>query len=186
MAAEAKGASGLAARYAVALFGLADERKELDAVAEDLRALRGMLRESADLRRLIRSPVLSREEKGKAIAAIAQPARLSALTRNFLGLLAQNRRLFALPEMIESYLSELAARRGEVTAQVRAAEALSRAQREAVDEHLRKAVGGKVVVDIQVDPSLLGGLIVKLGSRMIDASLKTQLYRLQLAMKGVH
>jgi len=185
VAAESKGASGLAARYAAALFDLADERKELDAAAEDLRALRGMLRESADLRRLIRSPVLSREEQGKAVAAVAQTARLSALTRNFLGLLAHNRRLFALPEMIEGYLSQLAGRRGEVTAQVLTAAALSPAQRQAVDEHLRKAVGAKVAVDVQVDPSLLGGLIVKLGSRMIDASLKSKLYRLQLAMKRV-
>jgi F-type H+-transporting ATPase subunit delta len=172
-------------RYGAALFDLADERKALDAVAGDLRALRAMLRDSGDLRRLVRSPVLSRAEQGKAIAAIAAPAGLSPLTRNFLGLLAQNRRLFALPEMIESYLSRLAERRGEVTAQVLTAQALSPEQRAAIDEQLRKAVGRKVAVDVAVDPSLLGGLVVKLGSRMVDASLKSKLYRLQLAMKGV-
>jgi F-type H+-transporting ATPase subunit delta len=185
VASETKGVSGLADRYAAALFDLADERKELDAVAGDLQGLRTLLRDSGDLRRLIRSPVLSRDEQGKAIAAIAQQARIAPLTRNFLGLLAQNRRLFALPDMIESFLARLAERRGEVTAQVTAAQDLTPAQREAVNEQLRKAVGRKVAVDIRVDPSLLGGLIVKVGSRMVDASLKSKLHRLQLAMKGV-
>ncbi len=185
MAAEAKGVSGLADRYAAALFDLADERKALDAVAGDLQGLRAMLRDSGDLRRLIRSPVLTREEQGKAIAALAEKAGIATLTRNFLGLLAQNRRLFALPEMIESYLHRLAEKRGEVTAHVVSAQDLSPAQREAVNEQLRKAVGRKVAVDIEVDPSLLGGLVVKVGSRMVDASLKSKLHRLQLAMKGV-
>ncbi len=185
MASEARGVSGLAERYGVALFDLADERKELDAIARDLQSLRALLRESADLRRLIRSPVLSREAQGKAIAAIAQQAGLSLLTRNFLGLLAQNRRLLVLPSMIDSFLNRLAERRGEVTAQVLAAQDLSPAQRAAVDEQLRRAVGRKVAIDVQVDQSLLGGLIVKVGSRMIDASLKSKLHRLQLAMKGV-
>jgi len=180
-----KGVSGLADRYGAALFDLADERKELDKVADDLRLLRSFLGESNDLRRLIRSPVLSREEQGRAIAAIARQAQLSPLTGNFLGLLARNRRLFALPDMIESYLGRLAARRGEVTAHVLAAQDLTPAQREAVDEQLRKMVGRKVAIDVRVDPSLLGGLVVKVGSRMIDASLKSKLHRLQLAMKGV-
>lgn len=185
MASEAKGVTGLAERYGAALFDLADERKELDAVAGDLQALRAMLRDSAEFRRLIRSPVLSREEQGKAIAAIAAQAKLSSLTQNFLGLLARNRRLFVLPEIIGSFLQQLAERRGEVTAAVIAAQDLSPAQRAAVDEQLRKAVGRKVAVDLQIDASLLGGLIIKVGSRMIDASLKSKLHRLQLAMKGV-
>lgn len=185
MASEATGVSGLADRYAAALFDLADEQKALDAVAADLQTLRAMLRESADLRRLIRSPVLSRADQGKAVLAIAEQAAVSQLTRNFLGLLAQNRRLFALLEMIGSFLARLAARRGEVTAQVVAAQPLSEQQREAVNEQLRRAVGRKVAVDIQVDPSLLGGLVIKVGSRMVDASLRSKLHRLQLAMKGV-
>jgi F-type H+-transporting ATPase subunit delta len=185
VAAEAKGGSGLAGRYAVALFDLADERKALDAVADDLKALRAMLRDSPDLRRLIRSPVLSREAQGKGIAALAEKAQVSPLTRNFLGLLARNRRLFALPEMIESYLQRLADKRGEVTAHVLSAQELTPAQREAVNEQLRRAVGRKVAVDIEIDPNLLGGLVVKVGSRMVDASLKSKLHRLQLAMKGV-
>jgi F-type H+-transporting ATPase subunit delta len=185
VAAEAKGVSGLADRYAAALFELADERKVLDAVADDLRALRAMLRDSADLRRLIRSPVLSREEQAKGIAAVAETAQVSPITRNFLGLLAQNRRLFALPEMIDGYLHRLAEARGEVTAHVITAQDLSPAQREAVNEQLRKAVGRKVAVDVEIDPGLLGGLVVRVGSRMVDASLKSKLNRLQLAMKGV-
>ena len=185
MASEASGTTGLGARYATALYELADEQKALDAVADDLRALRGLIDESADLKRLIRSPVLTRVEQGKAVAALAERAGFQSLVRNILGLLAKNRRLFVLPEVINAYLSELAARRGEVTAQVTSAQALSEAQRAALDERLRRAVGGKVAIELRVDPSLLGGLIVKLGSRMVDASLSSKLHRLQLAMKGV-
>lgn len=185
MASEATGVGGLAERYATALFELADERKLLDAVAEDLRGLRGLIRESADLRRLIRSPVLARDAQGKAVEALAERAGLGPLVRNFLGLLARNRRLFALPEMIERFLRMLAQRRGEVTAEVVSAQDLTPAQREHLSEQLRKSVGQKVTVDIRVDPALLGGLVVKLGSRMVDASLKSKLHRLELAMKGV-
>jgi len=185
VASEATGVSGLAERYAKALFELADDRKALDDVANDLRALRGLVGESADFRRLIRSPVLSRIEQAKAVAALAERAGFSVLTRNFLGVAARNRRLFVLPSVIAAYLQVLAARRGEVTAQVTAARPLTSAQTEAVNEQLRKAVGGKVAVDLRIDPSLIGGLIVKVGSRMVDASLKSKLARLQLAMKGV-
>ncbi len=185
MASDTSGNKGLGQRYATALYELADEQKTLDDVAADLRALRGLVDESADLRRLIRSPVLTRADQGKAIAALAERAGLPALVRNFLGLLARNRRLFVLPEVIEAFLAELAARRGEVTAEVIAAQALTEAQRQTLDEQLRRAVGGKVTIEFRVDPSLLGGLIVKLGSRMVDASLSSKLQRLQLAMKGV-
>lgn len=185
MASEAKSVAGLAERYAAALFELAGERKAVDAVASDLTGLRQLIDESADLRRLIRSPVLQRGEQARAIGAIAERAGLNPLTRNFVGLLARNRRLFALPEMIQGFLQILAERRGEVTAHVIAAQELSETQRKAVDERLRKAVGRKVVVDFRVDPSLLGGLVVKVGSRMVDASLKSKLARLALAMKGV-
>lgn len=185
MASETAGATGLGERYATALYELADEQKALDGVAGDLRTLRGLIDESADLRRMIRSPVLSRAEQGKAIAALAEAAGLQLLVRNILGLLAKNRRLFVLPEVIEAFLAELASRRGEVTAQVVSAQPLSDAQRQSLDERLRRAVGGKVAIETRVDPSLLGGLIVKLGSRMVDASLSSKLQRLQLAMKGV-
>ena len=185
MASETSGVSGLGERYATALYELADEQKSLDEVAADLRMLRGMIDESADLRRLIRSPVLTRAEQGKAVAALAARAGFQRLVTNILGLLARNRRLFVLPEVIEAYLAELASRRGEVTAQVIAAQQLSEAQRQMLDDKLRRAVGGKVAIELRVDPSLLGGLIVKLGSRMVDASLSSKLQRLQLAMKGV-
>ncbi|HEV8015348.1 MAG TPA: F0F1 ATP synthase subunit delta [Stellaceae bacterium] len=185
VASKTAGATGLGERYATALYELADEQKTLDSVAADLRALRELIDESADLRRLIRSPVLSRAEQGKAIAALAERAGLQPLVRNILGLMAKNRRLFVVPDVIKSFLAELAKRRGEVTAEVVSAQPLSDAQRQSLDERLRRAVGGKVAIETRVDPSLLGGLIVRLGSRMVDASLSSKLQRLQLAMKGV-
>jgi F-type H+-transporting ATPase subunit delta len=185
VASEATGAGGLAERYALALFELADEGKALDEVASDLRGVKALIAESPDLRRLIRSPVIARAEQGKAVAALAERAGLQPLTRNFLGLLARNRRLFALPAMIDRFLGNLAARRGEVTADVVAAQDLTPAQRDSLGEQLRKAVGQKVAVELRVDPSLLGGLVVRLGSRMVDASLKSKLHRLEMAMKGV-
>jgi F-type H+-transporting ATPase subunit delta len=184
VASEGTGVSGLADRYAAALFDLADERKLLDEVAGDLRRLRAMLDESADLRRLVRSPILSRAEQSKAIAAVASAAAFNALSANFLGLVARNRRLFAVPAMIGAFLSKLAARRGEVTAEVSSAHPLSPAQLAALDEQLRKAMGSKIAVEVKVDPGLLGGLVVKVGSRLVDASLRSKLHRLQLAMKG--
>lgn len=174
----------MAERYAAALFDLAGERRALDEVASDLRALRAMLAASGDFLRLIRSPVLSREQQGKAIEAIAERAGLSPLVRNFLAVAAANRRLFAIPAIIEAFLAQLAARRGEVTAQVTVAQAMSEAQREALNEQLRRSTGSRVSLDVQVDRTLIGGIIVKLGSRMVDASISSKLQRLQLAMKS--
>ena len=177
--------SGLASRYAKALFELAEEAKALDAVAGDLRGLKAMLAESDALTRLVRSPVLGRAEQGRAIDAVLDKAGAAPLTRRFVGVVAANRRLFALPGMIGAFLDELARRRGEMTAQVTAAHALSDAQTRALTDQLKKSVGAKVSVDVSVDPSLLGGLVVRIGSRMIDSSLRTKLSKLQLAMKGV-
>ena len=185
MASEGTGVSGLAERYAAALFDLADERRALDAVAGDLRELRAMVRDSGDLARLLRSPVLSRGEQGKAVVMLAERAGLSDLTRDFLGVVARNRRLFAVPAMIEAYLRRLAERRGEVTAEVTVAQPLDEARQAALLEQLRRAVGARVAVDIRVDAGLLGGMIVKVGSRMVDASLNSRLQRLRLAMKAV-
>jgi F-type H+-transporting ATPase subunit delta len=185
LAAESTGISGLAERYAAALFELADERHELDAVAGDVRELRAMLAGSGDLLRLVRSPVLSRAEQGKAMAALADNAKLSKLTADFIAVVARNRRLFAVPAMIEAYLAKLAERRGEVTAEITAAQALSAAQQDSLIDQLRSVVGSRVAIDVRVDPSLLGGMIVKIGSRMVDGSLKGQLQRLQLSMKGM-
>ena len=185
MASEATGVSGLAERYAAALFDLADERRMLDEVASDLRQLRTMLAASADLARLVRSPILTRGEQGKGIAALVERAGFTPLVRDFLAVVAKNRRLFAVPAMIEAYLRELAERRGEVTAEVTAAQPLSEGQLGLLSEQLRRSVGRRVSVDVTVDQGLIGGIIVKLGSRMIDGSIKSKLQRLQLAMKGL-
>jgi F-type H+-transporting ATPase subunit delta len=174
----------LAGRYAAALFELADEGKALDAVAEDLKTLQNALGASEDLTRLVRSPVLDRDEQWKAMAALLDKMGVSDLTKKFLGVVTANRRLFALSGIIRAYLDELAARRGEVTADVVSARPLTDSQVRELEDALRKAVGGKVAIAPRVDPSILGGLIVKVGSRMIDSSLRTQLQKLKFAMKG--
>ena len=185
MASEATGVSGLADRYAAALFELADERRLLDEVASDLRQLRAMLAASPDLARLVRSPILTRGEQGKGIAALVERAGFTPLVRDFLAVVARNRRLFAVPAMIEAYLRNLAERRGEVTAEVTAALPLSEGQLGLLSEQLRRSVGRRVSLEVKVDPGLIGGMVVKLGSRMIDGSVRSKLHRLQLAMKGV-
>jgi len=167
------------------LYELADEAKTLDQVAEDLRGLKALLADSDDFKRLVRSPVIKRDEQERAIAAVASQAGCQALTGNFLRLVAHNRRLFALGEMIEAYLSILSTRRGEVQAKVTAAHALSDDQISRLETALREVAGAKVSLEAHVDQSLLGGLVVQLGSRMYDSSLRTKLQRLQSAMKGV-
>lgn len=185
MSSETKGATGLAGRYAIALYGLAESAKKLDTVAEDLKSLRKMIQESADLRRVLTSPVASRSDQVQAMTALCAKAGMDPLTGNFVGTVAQNRRLDALQGMISAFLDELSRSRGEVTAQVTAAKVLSAAQLKAVSEVLKKAVGAKVSVEPLVDESLLGGMIVKVGSRMVDSSLKTKLQQLHLSMKGI-
>jgi F-type H+-transporting ATPase subunit delta len=174
----------LAGRYAVALFELARDQDALDVVAGDLGNFRALLSESADLRRLIDSPVLSREEQGRAITALAERAGFAKLTQQFLGLLAHKRRLFALPQIITAYQAMLGQHKGEVSAEVTSAVALTDEQLAAVKEQLRKAVGQSVTLATAVDPRLLGGLVVRVGSRMLDASLRTKLQRLETAMRG--
>jgi F-type H+-transporting ATPase subunit delta len=174
----------LAGRYAVALFELARDQDALDVVAADLGGFRSLLQQSADLRRLIDSPVLSREEQGRAVTALAARAGFAGLTQQFLGLLAHKRRLFALPEIITAYLAMLGEHKGEVSAEVTSAVALSDEQVAAVREQLSKAVGQSVTLATVVDPDLLGGLVVRVGSRMIDASVRTTLRRLETAMRG--
>ncbi len=185
MASEATGVSGLAGRYATALFDLADQEKAFDAIAGDLRRLGAMIESSADLKRLIRSPVLSRDAQGAAMKVLLERAELGPITRNFVGLVARNRRLFALPGMIAGYLQLLADRRGEIRAEVTAAQEMSPAQVTAINDQLKRAVGSKVAVEIRVDPAIIGGLVVKVGSRMVDGSLRSKLQRLQLAMRGI-
>jgi F-type H+-transporting ATPase subunit delta len=185
LAAQTSELGGLATRYAAALFELADDKHQLDAVAADLAALAKMIAESADLKRLINSPVLSRAEQGKGVAAVLKAAGFGEITQKFIGLVAQNRRLFAVPAMIKAFQKLLADKRGLMTAEVTAARPLTAAQQAAVSEAIKRVVGGTVSIDVKVDPSLLGGLIVQVGSRMIDSSLKTKLQKLQFAMKGV-
>ena len=185
MAALGPGVSITAARYASALFELADSQRALDQVAGDFANLKSMLDDSADLQRLVGSPIMPREEQRRGILAIAKQAQFSDLTRRFVGVLADNRRLFLLRSVMDAYLAELAKRRGEMTVDVTAAHALSQDQLASVTDALNRSLGSKVSVNVKVDPSILGGLVVKVGSRLIDSSVKTKLDRLQLAMKGV-
>ena len=177
--------TGLAGRYATALFDLAESENALDQVADDLRQLDQMIADSADLTRMLRSPVLSRTEQGVAITAILEAAGSSEITRKFAGVVAQNRRLFALTDIIDGYLAILAGRRGEVTAEVTSASPLTERQQADLEATLKSSVGGSVSIKSTVDPGLLGGLVVKLGSRMVDSSLRTKLQQLRLAMRGV-
>ena len=185
MAREDTGLSGVAGRYALALLDLADEKRQLDAVAGDLRGLLSTIEGSDDLRRMIRSPLFTRAEQTKAMTAILDKAGVGDMTRRFVLVVAENRRLFVLPQIIKAYVAELSRRRGEVTAEVTSAVQLSEAQQTALVEALRAKVGGKVQIEMKIDKSLIGGLIVKVGSRMIDSSLRSKLQRMQLAMKGV-
>jgi F-type H+-transporting ATPase subunit delta len=184
VAAETTGVAGLATRYATALFELARDAGALDTVAADLASLARMIQDSAELRRLVRSPVIARREQGKALDAIMERAGLSGLTRRFIGVVAANRRLFSLESIITAFGQLLAKSRGELTAIVSTAQPMTDAQRAALDASLRRAVGVKVAVETKVDPTLLGGMVVRIGSRMFDSSLRSKLQRLQLAMKG--
>ena len=178
--------SGVAGRYASALFELADTAKALDSVAHDLGTFRGMLDESADLSRLIASPVIGRDLQGKALMAVLDAAGISGLVRKFVGLVAANGRARDLPGMAQAFLAELARRRGETTATVTSAVPLTPAQLQQLTDTLRSVLGGaKVSVDAHVDADILGGLVVKVGSRLFDSSIRSKLQRLQLAMKGV-
>ncbi|MBR46557.1 MAG: F0F1 ATP synthase subunit delta [Rhodospirillaceae bacterium] len=185
MAAQSTGQSDLAKRYATAMFDLALERGQLDRIAEELAVLRRLMAESADLTRLAKSPILSRADQGAAMAAIISRAGMSDLVQNLVGLMAQNRRLFALEGMIAAFQALVAEHRGEVSAEVTSATELKPAHLSAVKEALREIVGRDVALETTVDPDLIGGLIVKVGSRMVDSSLRTKLQNLELAMKGI-
>jgi F-type H+-transporting ATPase subunit delta len=177
--------TGLAGRYATALYELADEAKTLDQVAADLGKLKLSIAESADLRRLITSPLIPRDQQQKAIMALIDQLGVVDLTRRFVGMIARNRRLFRLPQIIDAYIALLAQHRGEIQAVVTSAKALTAPQTESVTNALRAAVGAKVMVSLDIDPKILGGLKVKVGSRQVDATLASKLQRLQLAMKGL-
>ena len=175
--------SGMAGRYATALFELALEEKSIDAVKRDLDRFDAMLADSEDLRRLVRSPVFSADEQSKALAAVLEKAGISGLAANFLQLVAQNRRLFAVRDMIKAYRALVARHKGEVTAQVTVAEKLSDAHLTALKDALKAVTKQEVQIDVNVDPAIIGGLVVKLGSRMVDSSLRTKLNSIKFAMK---
>ena len=177
--------SGIAARYATALFELAKEDKALKALEADADALGAALAASPELGAMIASPVISRDEQAAAIAAIAKKMKLSALTANTLALMAANRRLFVLPQLVTDILARIATEKGEVTAEVTSAAALSADQAAKLAATLKARVGKDVKLKTAVDESLIGGLVVKLGSTMIDTSVRSKLAALQNAMKEV-
>ena len=175
--------ASVAGRYASALFDLAMEHSSTAAVEADLIKFSAMLSASDDLRSLIRSPVISAGDQSKALSAIMARAGISGITSNFLSLVAKNRRLVVCAEMIKNFHTLAAKSRGEVIAEVTSAQPLTEAQMTALKDTLRSTAGNNIVLATKVDPSLLGGLVVKIGSRMIDSSLKTKLAGLSVALK---
>jgi F-type H+-transporting ATPase subunit delta len=176
----------VAGRYASALFELAKDERELEPVERDMVQLAGMLEASADLERMVRSPVISADDQGNAIAALAAGAGFAHLTTNFLRLLAKSRRLFALSDIIKLFRQIAARHRGEVTAEVVSAHPMNEVQRAALEDALKGTAGGRNIrIETRVDPAILGGLVVKMGSRMIDSSLRTKLNSLKTRMKEV-
>lgn len=177
--------STIAGRYAAALFELAKEAGAIEGVEADLRAFAAMLNSSADLDRLVRSPAFSAEEQVAAIAELLKKAGISGLAANFLQLIAAKRRLFAVRGMIAAFEALVAQHQGIVSAEVTIAKPLSEKHRAALVATLAERAGKRIALTERVDPSILGGLVVKMGSRMVDASLKTRLNAMKLAMKHV-
>ena len=176
--------ASLAGRYASALFDLASEAGTVTAVESDLDRLEAALAESAELRALIRNPEVSRDQLGKVMSGIGAHLGLADLTKNFLGVLAANRRVADLPATIRAFHAIAAAQRGEVSAEVASAHALTDEQLAALETRLRAREGRTVKFKTRVDPDLLGGLVVTVGSKRIDGSLRTRLNSLAQAMKG--
>lgn len=183
MAAQVSIISGMAARYATALFELALEQQSVDAVKADLDRFEALLAESADLNRLVHSPVFTADEQAKALSAVLEKAGIAGLAARFLGVVAQNRRLFSVRQMVKAFRALVARHKGEVTAEVTVAEKLDDKHLDALKNALRGVTGKDVELDINIDPAIIGGLIVKLGSRMVDTSLRTKLNLIKHAMK---
>jgi F-type H+-transporting ATPase subunit delta len=177
--------SGMAGRYANALFELALDNKAVDPVKADLETFDRLIAQSADLARLVRSPVFGADEQTKALTAVLDKIGIGGLTAQFLKVVAANRRLFAVRDMVRAYRVLVARHHGEVTAQVTVAETLSDAHRSAIEDALKSVTGKHVDLDVKVDPAIIGGLVVKLGSRMVDSSLRTKLNSIKHAMKEV-
>ena len=176
--------ASLAGRYASALFDLARDQRQIESVGNSLDALSQALLDSKDFAELVSSPLVSRDEAGKAFAAIAPQLGLDPITTNFLGVLARNGRKNELRNVIRSFRRLAAEHRGETTADVVTARPLNDDQIAALKQQLRARAGRDVAIDATVDPNILGGIVVKLGSQQIDASIRTKLNRLAQAMKG--
>jgi F-type H+-transporting ATPase subunit delta len=185
VAAEDTSVSGMAGRYATALFELALESNSIDAVKADLQGFETLVAGNADLTRLVRSPVFSTEDQSKALSAILAKAGISGLAANFLKLVTSKRRLFAVGNIIRGFRTLVAHHKGEVTAQVTVAEKLSDARLAEIKDTLKTVTGKDIQMDVRIDPAIIGGLIVKLGSRMVDSSLRTKLNAIKHAMKEV-
>jgi F-type H+-transporting ATPase subunit delta len=176
----------MAGRYATALFELARDEKATDAVKADLERFDALIGESADLERLVRSPVFTAEEQSRALAAVLDRAGIGGLAGNFLKVVAANRRLFAVRDIVTAFRKLVAHHKGEVTAEVTVAEALDAKHRDAIAAALKAVSGGQTVdLQVKVDPAIIGGLVVKLGSRMVDTSLRSKLNAIKQAMKEV-
>jgi F-type H+-transporting ATPase subunit delta len=183
MAAQEPLFSGMASRYATALFELALEQNSIDAVRADLERFDALTAESPDLDRLVHSPVFTADEQERALAAVLERADIKGLASNFLLFVASNRRLFSVRPIIRAFRALVAQHKGEVTADVTVAETLGDKHIDALKATLNSVTGKDVALDIKVDPSIIGGLIVRLGSRMVDTSLKTKLNAIKHAMK---
>ena len=177
--------SGMAGRYATALLELALEAGAVDSVLVDLKRFDALLDESVDLARLVRSPVFTADVQLKALAAVIDKAEIGGLAAQFLKVVTSNRRLFAVREIVKAYMALVARHKGEVTAEVTLAEAPKEAHLAAIKDALAAVTHKDVKVDVKVDPAIIGGLVVKLGSRMVDSSLRTKLNAIKHAMKEV-
>lgn len=177
--------AGIAARYATAIFDLARESDTIDSLQADVTALAAVLSDSADLRAMIASPILSRDDQGRAMAAIAERMGLSQTLRNALALMAGRRRLFLLPQLVRALQDRIAEHKGEVTAEVTSARPLTRAQSERLVQVLKANMGKDIRLNATVDETLIGGLVVKVGSKMIDTSIRSKLAALRNVMKEV-
>jgi F-type H+-transporting ATPase subunit delta len=184
VAAEHAHEAGLAGRYALAVFELAQEERAVEAVARDFATLKQLMAESPDLTRLIRAPVFSREEQAAGMNGVLHRMEAAPLTRRFILLLASKRRLFALADIIRAYTALVAKQKGEISAQVTSARALSDDETAELKAILKSKLSRDVQLETRIDPALLGGLIVKVGSRMIDSSLRTKLNGIRTAMRG--
>ncbi len=185
MSAEKAIASGVAGRYALALFALAEEQAAESEVAADLAQFKTVLEESAELRKLVESPIFDSDHQREGISLVAEKLALHKLVRNFLGVLTVNRRLDQVAAAISSYEKLAAAKRGEVTATVVSATALTKNQKKDLAATLKAIVGRAVLFETAVDEDLLGGLVVQIGSRVVDSSIRTKLENLKMSMKGV-